>query len=178
TTDNTVCLENTPTATQRGRRRVTGRACGRLEICGEGSMFRYIFSSILFLGFACAGLAQDDEPLFSRISDKTLEKIFDDGKIEWERKETTDKKGKKSVLYWITYPTGLKATVANSGTLLSVMSLGFKTKDEQEVSLERINEWNLRHGFGGAGSVNKNGFANVGSAHNMYAGTNKKIISN
>jgi hypothetical protein len=142
-------------------------------------MFRHVCASVaVLLAFAWGACAQDDEPLFSRLSDRTLQKIFDDGKIAWERKETTDKTDKKTVLHWLTFPGGLKATVMNHGNHLTILSLGFKTKKNEEVPLERMNEWNLRFGSHAGGYVNTAGFAIVCSAHHMEAGTNQKLIGN
>ncbi|HZZ78463.1 MAG TPA: YbjN domain-containing protein [Gemmataceae bacterium] len=139
-------------------------------------MLRQVCASCFIMAFVCGARAQDDEPLFSRVSDKTLEKIFDKEKLEWVRKESTDKEGKKLVLYWLTFPSGLKATVRNGGTALTILSLGFRTKDREDISLERMNEWNQRYGFWGAGFVGKDGSAYISTAHDMIAGTNQKII--
>lgn len=119
--------------------------------------------------------AQDS---FSRLSEKTLCKILDQEKIEWQRMETKTKAGKTLTFYSLTFPGGLKASIVNHGNHLTVLSLGFKNKDGEEVSLERANEWNLQYGGTAAAFVDKMGFASLSSCLNMDAGTNEKIIGN
>ena len=130
-----------------------------------------------FLVFMPVALAQaQDETLFSRLSNQTLEKILKDGKIPFNKKES-EVKGKTITEYIVTLGTnpGWKASLMNHGDTISMVSFGFKTVNQQEITLERVNEWNKKNFFSIA-YVDKNGFGVLAAGLDMYAGTNQKII--
>ncbi len=116
----------------------------------------------------------DDEQLFSRLSDTTIEKILTEFRMPFERREETFN-NKKVVTYHVTVANGMKATLLNSGNMVSLWSYGFKTLNKEDISLERINEWNKKNSFCKS-HVEANGTGVLTSTLDMLDGTNKKII--
>lgn len=126
---------------------------------------------------ASAAIGQEtsiDEQQFSRLSDTTLKKLLADAKYEYSRKETITK-GKTVVVYTVTFTDGLKGTLINHGTALSIWSLGFKTAAKEDISLERVNEWNKKSLFTKA-FVTANGDGIVTGTINLADGTNRKNL--
>jgi hypothetical protein len=141
-------------------------------------MHRVAATIVVLLLCTFVAYAGGDEPLFSRIGEKTLLKILDRSKVEWEKKTTTDKSGKETHHYLVKFSDGWKATMVNHGSYLSIASLGLKSGKLEEVPLERINEWNLRYGGFTTACLSREGNAFLMSAHDMKPGTNEKIIGN
>jgi hypothetical protein len=125
---------------------------------------------------ACAGpsFAQvaDDERLFTRITDRTLEKILDKEKIPWEKK--TMKDGAKNLTLYSIHMGPYKAGIINYGGSLMFDS-SFKGRGNQDVPIERTNEWNLKKRFSRA-FVDNQGWGVVQLDLDFYGGTNERII--
>jgi hypothetical protein len=132
---------------------------------------------LILLSFAPGvARAQDtqEEQLFTTLSEKTLHKLLGQMKIPFDRKED-EIKGKKVVSYLLTLKDGHKAILINGRGFLSVWALGFKTLNNEDISLERVNEWNLRNPLSTA-LVDRNGYGVLIAALITQGGTNQKII--
>ena len=130
---------------------------------------------VLLAGMNSRTQAQDleEEQLFTRLSDKTLEKLLQKMRIPFERRELNPT-GKKLIVYNITL-NNYKAIVVNHGSSLQLTCGGFKTLNNQDISLEHVNEWNQRRRHSRA-FVDKEGFGIVEADLDFYGGTNHKII--
>jgi hypothetical protein len=133
---------------------------------------KYVLSLAAFFA-ASVVYAQEDEQLFSRISERTLEKILDEERIPWERKEEVVK-GKKLVNYTVTLD-GFKVLLYTDGGSITLGAPGFRTRNKEDITLERANEWNASRRFAYA-SVSPFGDGRLHADLNIKGGTNKKII--
>jgi hypothetical protein len=114
----------------------------------------------------------DDEQLFTRLSDKTFEKILNKEKIAFEKKSIKD--GTRDVTLYSIHVGTYKAAILNYGGSLMFMT-SFKARDNKDVSLERANEWNLKKRFSRA-FVDRDGFGVLQLDLDFYGGTNERII--
>ncbi|MBI2803858.1 MAG: hypothetical protein HYX68_02620 [Planctomycetes bacterium] len=141
----------------------------------EVNMHRCFFVLLILAGIPRAGHAQEqNELLFSRLSEKTLFKLLTESKVKYEKK-SVEVKGKSTVEYWMTFSSGYKAILRNRGTFLFVQSAGFKTLNNQDISFESSNEWNKKWVLCPA-VLGSDGSGIVTSAISILDGTNQKII--
>lgn len=130
----------------------------------------------LIVPLAAAARAEGDDPqdqLFTRITDKRLEQILTKEKIPFTRKEIKTNAGKKVSAFALTIGT-YKAVLYSHGNSLQYES-AFKDRNDQDVTLERVNEWNVKRRYSRA-FVDSAGWGVLQLDLDFFGGTNERII--
>lgn len=137
---------------------------------------RWALALALLAPLATATRADGDDPqdqLFTRITEKRLEQILTKEKIPFTRKEIKTNAGKKVTAYALTVGT-FKAVLYSHGNSLQYES-AFKDRNDQDITLERVNEWNQKRRYSRA-FVDTAGWGVLQLDLDFFGGTNERII--
>jgi hypothetical protein len=129
-------------------------------------------AAVFVTALACRAGDTPEEQIFTRLSEKRLQQFLDKENIPFERKVIKNG-GKDFVYHHVTMGQWNGLIVMADGALQFEAS--FKDRNNNDITLERINEWNIKKRFSRA-FVDNRGFGVIQCDLDMFAGTNERIV--